>query len=230
MSGVVVIARETTLDACCEDPSFAEVMDATLGRPQMVWLLLQAIRRYHDAATLQDGRGEGPGLERFVSQLTLGPGERNQAKRIVNGLTRLYAAHDPAHVRGAALERLVHVQIRPRYSGPDDLLDDNVKIELGPADARHQTSTSIDNLGWDGAVGEAHDCKVDPRHWKSKLSWLNELEEEVVPRGLAVGLVTADSRSSAERKLRDVGFKCRVSTLVPAESLHAKRPLLPLHP
>ena len=224
MTNVVVVARDQSLDACSEDPAFAEVMDATFGRPQMVWLLLIAIRQYRTAVALENG------LQQFVNELSLGPRERAEANRITGALRTLYGRHDPAHVRGAALERLAHAQIRRRYSGANDLLVDNVKIELGPANSRHQTSTSLDVLGWDGGVGEGHDCKVDARLWKSKLGWLAELEQEVVPRGLSVGLVTADGRASAERKLRDCGFRCRVSTLIPAEGLHNRSPQLPLHP
>ena len=74
-------------------------------------------------------------------------------------------------------------------------------------------------------MGEGHDCKADAVSWKSKQTWLDELAQEVAPRGLLVGLVTADSRGVAERKLRREGIRVAGLTLVHADRLYAALPM-----
>jgi hypothetical protein len=54
---------------------------------------------------------------------------------------------------------------KSRYGGGTDLCRNNVVIRLENGKV-HSTSTSIDVLGWDGAVGECHDCKADSRHFR----------------------------------------------------------------
>lgn len=192
----------------------------------MVDLVLLAIREWETHPTLVYGRGgDNKGLAHFVSRQKYGPGERSRAARIVKGLVGLYRDFNEGHVRGVLLEQLVEQQLRSRYAGTGCLCENNVKIELGPASSRHQTSRGLDVVGWDGRVGEGHDCKTDAVSWKSKQSWLDELSSDVAPRGLLVGLVTADSRSVAERKLRREGVQFRGLTLVHADRLYAALPM-----
>lgn len=229
MTNVVVVERETALDTYSRDPRVNDVMDAALGRPNLIWLVLVAIREYHSYGELVKGKGGGPSLEVMVSRQHFGPRERMQSARIVAALKGLYRDHDAGNTRGMLLERIVQQQIQTRYSGQGGVCTDNVKIELGPNDSRHRTTKSLDVLGWDGTVGEGLDCKVSARHWSTKVSWLIELERQVVPRGLAVGLVTADSRGRAEVRLRSIGFRPRTTTLIPSEDLYSQRPRLPLN-
>jgi hypothetical protein len=226
VTNVVVVGRDVAPDACVGDARFSDVMDAALAAPNMVELVLFAIREYPTHHSLVNGRGgEAVGLASHVSRRRLGRGERNRAKRIVRALDGLYRDFDPSHVRGLLIEKLVEQQIRPRYSGAGDICDNNVRIEIGPTHWRHETSTGFDVLGWDGTEGEGHDCKADAVSWRDKKDWIAELDSEVVPRGLAVGLVTADSKSTAERKLAREGIRHGRLVLIDADRLFMRLPL-----
>lgn len=221
---VSVVARETSLDHIQGDQRTAEMLDAALDRPRLLWLLLLAVREYMTLQQLQRGKGEGaPSFGGVIARESFDRREAARAERIHRALDALYSAYDPGQVRGAILEALVEQQLRGRYSGSGDLCENNVQIRIDNG-ASHTTSTSIDVLGFDGIVGESHDCKADSGQFQP--TWVAELQEEVASRGLGVGLATADFKGTAERKLSRNGIRLTRAHLVSAEFLHGQR--LPL--
>lgn len=217
--------RETALENVCGEAAYADVLDAAFGRPRMVWLVLFAIREYETLSQIQNGRGAGaPSLSTAIGRQRFDRREATQARRVAQGLVDLYSNHDGGNVRGALLEGLAEQQIKSRYGGGTHLCRNNVVIRLENGKV-HTTSTSIDVLGWDGAVGECHDCKADSRRFRQ--TWIDELERNVAPRGFAVGLVTADMNGTARRKVAAKKLRWSRALLITGDTLATRLPLQP---
>ena len=223
MTRLTVVRRQTALDEIAADSVFRDVVDATLARPRMVWLLLLVIREYATVSQLEHGRGDGLGLSSVLGRQRFDKREEAQAQRIARGLHKLYRKYNAGNLRGAFLEALTEQHIRPRYGGSGNTCCNNavIRIENGQT---HTTSTGVDVLGWDGNVGECHDCKADAGGFRAE--WIGELERHVAPRGFAIGLVTADSQATAKRKLRRLQIKWRRAQLI-SEQDFARLPLQP---
>lgn len=227
MTQLEVVQRDMSLARINADDHFVGLLDSALGQPRMVWLVLLAVREYHTVAQLRTGRGYGaPGLRQLINRQPFDRQAKTQAERIVRALDGLYSAHDEGQVRGAVLERLAEQQIRSRYAGLGAMCENNIKFRVWGSKGDHTTSRSVDVVGWDGTTGECHDCKVDARKFDAVL--VAELERDVTPHGLVVGMVTADQRPTAERKLRALNFRRATATaLVTEETLFSVLPLRP---
>jgi hypothetical protein len=154
-------------------------------------------------------------------------------RRVGELLEDLYRAFHPGEnrVRGAVLEALLERHLVSRYGGPGEMLENNLKFAIGNGSARYSSGEkSIDVFGFDGLVGECHDCKVNPG--KFDPDWVHELQDDVAPLGFKIGLVTAtDSRTFAEAKIARSGIRVSptATTIITAEDFHP-RVSLPLQP
>lgn len=224
MTTVTVVGRDTSHARVSADSRFAEILDASLGQPRMVWFAIFAIREYHTHAQLVHGRGGGaPNLLLAIQRQGFDGRQATLARRIQTALAGLYDEHDEGSVRGVLLEKLVEQQIRSRYGGASDLCDNNVKIRVAGSDPDHMTSTSIDVIGFDGSIGEGHDCKADSKRFVKYRPWVTELDEKVARPDLSIGLVTADSTRTARRKMGSLQPKRLI--LIGEEHLFTRLPL-----
>jgi hypothetical protein len=224
VTSVTVVGRDATHARVSADARFADILDASLGQPRMVWFALFAIREYHSHEQLVHGRGGGaPSLPATIQRQGFDNRQATLARRIHTALAGLYAEHDEGSVRGVLLEKLVEQQIRSRYGGTDHLCDNNVKVRVAGSDPDHTTSTSIDVIGFDGSIGEGHDCKADSKRFVKYRPWITELDEKVARPDLSIGLVTADSSNTARRKMGS--FRPQHLILIGEEHLFTRLPL-----
>lgn len=88
-------------------------------------------------------------------------------------LTQLYGSwsHRLDHLRGAMVEGLVETRLRSRYA--QNTLANNVTITVSNG-VNYTSSTTADVVGWDGARGECHDCKVRAKN--VDVDFLREME------------------------------------------------------
>jgi hypothetical protein len=220
----LTLHRDPAFDAILGDACFiALAKDAALYRTVRAFIS-RAIIRYKDAADAESGpNGNGFDIGTY-GRLFAGdqPSEETLAavRRAGEALTELLRSYDPGHVRGAVIEGLVETRLRVRYGG--HILDNNVFLQFENG-AAYTTSRSVDVVGWDGDDGECHDCKARARAFVPE--WILELEDDVGPRGLAIGLVTADSFRPAQRALANNGIRLRTATLISLEKLWDLAPL-----
>jgi hypothetical protein len=223
----VETTREAAFDAIMADSNFVDLVDEVIRHKVVLFFVAGVIKRYTSAADLADGP-HGSGLtidvfaQRFVPTRGVSAAAGRAAQKVGVFLKKLYASHDPAHVRGAIIEGLVERRLATRYSG--SLLENNVYLELANG-TPYRSSRSLDVFGWDESVGEGHDCKARARQFVSE--WTDELQRELVPRTLKVGLVTADSYRPAMDELKRAGVKIPQATLISLEQLWDFAPLQP---
>ena len=73
-------------------------------------------------------------------------------------------------------------------------------------------------VGWDGAVGECHDCKMKARFLDTQL--INHLAQGLPRPAFRFGVVTGDSESVARQALARKGYNLPSHvTLIPMEQL-----------
>ena len=87
------------------------------------------------------------------------------------------------------IEGLTKRRLGVRYSHYGSQLEDNARFRLEDGAVYDSGSNSIDVIGFDGSVGECHDCKVQARNVSR--SWIEELIRCVRPNGFRIGLVAA---------------------------------------
>jgi hypothetical protein len=121
-------------------------------------------------------------------------------------LDRLYANHgfpNAGNLRGALLEGLVLESLRPRYGATN--LSDNVEITItNNANYTSPANRPIDVVGWDGNVGECHDCKMKPISLDA--AFIKHLADGLPRPEFRLGVVTSMSEVTARASLRRQGY------------------------
>lgn len=224
---VVPVSREESLTKISKDTRVADILGELVRHPPLISFLIGVIRWFHSYQELVNGRAGGDVTLRAFVAGRQGKRDRAGAQRIATNVEGLYRDNPggEGRVRGALLESLVEMKLRPRYSGIDCLLDNNLRFELVNGQTYASGTRSIDVIGFDGRVGECHDCKVHASRFEQP--WIEDLTLNVAPRGFKIGLVTATHRGNAERQLREAGVSTRGATLIPADELHLLTPLQP---
>jgi hypothetical protein len=138
---------------------------------------------------------------------------------------RLWAAHgakdDGGQLRGAMIEGLVRRSLSGRYASGDLVDNATVIVRNG---VNFKSKRTIDVTGWDGAVGECHDCKANP--FSLKVELLADLEDGLPRAEFKIGIVTARSASITARALRQIHFRpSKRTTVIPLERLWDLAPL-----
>ena len=147
-------------------------------------------------------------------------GQRRVATAWKRSRRRPRAHHRPGNV----LDLSVLMAIVP--TSPGENATRSRRTVGRPGSARYTSGdNSIDVMGFDGVVGECHDCKVNPSRFKS--TWVHELQRDVAPHGMTIGLVTAaSSRDWAAQRIQAGGVTVvPATTIVTAQDFH---PLVPL--
>ncbi len=225
---VYPLGRVESLAAITSDRRTQELVRLVEHETSLLGLLFQIIRRFHKTAELAQGRREdGFTLGRMVSSYRVSTlAQRTSRRRIGELIEELYTAYAPGegNVRGAILEALVELRLRRRYGETGDLLENNLRFALFNGTQYSTKDQSIDVIGFDGAVGECHDCKVNAGRFCP--DWVLELQREVAPFGFKIGLVTVGGASWARKSIAGLGIALDSNTvLVGQEDFH---PLMPL--
>ena len=124
-------------------------------------------------------------------------------------------------MRGAVVEHLVLEAIRPRYR--ENNLADNVFVLI--EETSYRTSRSVDVAGWDGNVGECHDCKTRSRGFDADFA---QPGAEFLAEHFKIGLVSTDSEMVTAGEFAAAGYSPAAHTYVIAlEQLWDIAPLQP---
>lgn len=162
-------------------------------------------------------------ISHFAKQHHSTPTELDQLCSEVGPLLAgLYQRHHAGRVRGAVVEHLVLEALRPRYG--ENNLDDNVFVLLD--ETAYRSSRSVDVAGWDGNVGECHDCKTRSRSFD--LDFARNLEQNLPPEHFRIGLVSTDSEAVTAGQLAARGYSPASHTRVIA--LEQLWDIVPLQP
>jgi hypothetical protein len=136
-------------------------------------------------------------------------------------MNALYGRFDPGRLRGVLTERLVYEQITSRYAHNTLKEDSFVHVSNG---ASYDSSTSVDVAGYDGNVGECHDCKARCR--QINFGFLRELETHLPPSVFKIGVVSTDTRTVMAKELRSQNYTPGAhTTVIPLEDLWDLAPL-----
>lgn len=215
----VTLIHETHMDNLLADPDIRDltvlVHENQVAR-RIIGDLLRVFRKKLNPES----------LERYVRHWsTAHPASPEEITWLVQELApriyELYDRHDQGRLRGAVIERLVYLQIEPRYA--NNRLGDNVRVVLENG-IDFSSSTSVDVVGWDENYGECHDCRA--RSAKINIEFIRELEENLPDAHFKVGVVSVDSRSRMVGELAAAGYKPGPQTsLIPVDQLWALAPL-----
>jgi hypothetical protein len=215
----VTFAHEHHFDEIFGDADFATLTELIHGHEvarRIIAALLAAFRQ----------RQRPDGIRRFANDWArTHPASPTDIEWIADEigprLDKLYGRYDPGRVRGGLVERLVYHQIKPRYE--HNTLADNTVATLSNG-IEYTTPTSIDVAGWDGHLGEFHDCRA--RSDKLNLDLVRDLEANLPREHFAIGLVTLKSRVLMAKDLSDQGYvPTEQTTLIPLEGLWTLAPL-----
>lgn len=214
----VAFERHSTLDGIFGDPDFAPVF-VELARSRKARIFFTSVVRRVNV------RLDGPqGLEMharlFVAVEPAHGTDRQAVEEAARLLTRLYRRHDEGNLRGALLEGFLRFRLAVRYAPPASL-NDNVVVIVSNG-VTYRTPTTIDVVGWDGRVGECHDCKV--RAKSVNFGLIQSLERDL-PQEFRIGIVTVESRLAAAGRFHALGFRPRRATILSAEDLWEFAPL-----
>jgi hypothetical protein len=219
-----IVSRSEQYDAIHNDEAMTDIVEAVREHPHLLRLVAQLLREFQSLDQLRGLRSGRPSAHVFAQHYRSGRAVGRGVDKIVGGFDRLYMTFNEGNVRGAVLEALVESKIRSRYGGADHLLTNNVVFRLSNGQ-EYVSSTSIDVIGFDGERGECVDCKARSRAFAKP--WIDELVANVVPRGLRVGLATADSTRTAERELKRNSVSTRNATIVTPDNFWQVLPLQP---
>lgn len=224
---VVATGFETSHRDITTDSRTIELVGIVEKDKRLLGLLFQIIRRFHTAAELENGRdGKASNLEQLVRDYPVTPallGARSKVRDLVHDLYHDFKPSE-ARVRGALLEAVVEGRLRTRYSGNGSMLENNLQFQIENGSTYSSGTKSIDVLGFDGQLGECHDCKANAARFEP--DWVHELQTEVATRGFRIGLVTATgSRSWAETLMRKAGI-----TVAPETAILTSKDFYPLTP
>jgi hypothetical protein len=218
------VEPDAGFDAILNDSAFRTLLDEVLTDKAVLLLMAQVILKYTTVASLRGSTQSNlPSVHVFAAKFI--PARPRSAQKVADSFVTLYGGHDPGHVRGAILEGLVERRLSTRYGGSGQDLVNNHKIRLSESGRiLYTSSSSIDVTGWDGTVGECHDCKAASHTFRGR--FILELETELVPRRFKVGLVTADSRQRVLFNFKKKGIpEPRFAQIVPMEHLWTLAPL-----
>jgi hypothetical protein len=224
----VTFAREPTFDEIFNDADFQELRRTFAGDLRVRQFVPNVVKTYKTAPVTADA------LRRFASFWSSphrGGGDELAAAiadptELIVLLYGRYGTNTGSlgRLRGAMIEGLVLAQLGPRY-GLNQLVD-NATVTVDDDGAIYTSCTSVDVTGWDGNVGECHDCKT-------RASWIDlalvlDLEHGLPDPEFRIGLVTADSAVVMAKTLATAGYKPGPrTTLIALEQI---ADLAPLHP
>lgn len=223
---LVIRGRETQYDPIFADRAFTTLVEeAHLYRP-LLEFLASVVRSYLTLNDIRRGLAKGsPPLRLVAQKYGRSRQERAAVRRAVSLLDDLYGRYPPSDVRGVLLEGLVEQRLRGRYGDGGHQLENNARFALENSVAYSTGEKSIDVIGFDGYVGECHDCKA--RASRVEKSWTDQLVRYVAPHGFRIGIVTADSRVFARQALQRKGVNVLKAVPISPEDWWQLTPLQP---
>lgn len=224
---VEIVERETAHDKLIADPALQELVGEVAGQPKMAGLAASILVNYKTLAAVQDGVGVSDKLKNFAPQFLPDRSVRATVTRSVELVEDLYTRFDPAHVRGVVLEQIIEHRLRRRYVSKADTLANNARFKVVNGTTFETKNKDVDVIGFDPRAqkGEVHACKIKSGEFKSEKTFLDKLSRELPPRGIHVGLVVAEGRHPAEKRLARDGVNIRTARCIGFEDWYKLAPL-----
>jgi hypothetical protein len=212
--------RETAHDTILNDSELMELVNEAVGHPNLIGFVASVISDFKSRESALAGVGTGGiTLRVFAERWGKTTEERRARARIVDLFESLYQRYEPGNLRGMIVEQIVQRRMPIRYGGDNDVVENNAFFVIRNGGTFRSHPNSIDVLAFDAVEerGECHTCKVQARDFAHEANFIERLVNEVAPRGIRIGLVCAQERKPAERKLREGGIPIGVARLVTPE-------------